>query len=254
VPDASSSCTWVALYHPKGDAQAVPKKRGRPRLTPEQREAKRLEKCERERERRRAKRAAKEAVKAQLAKAAAVREGTRAGNQSGTQAAVPSVPDWRRQPRESAPFPAFTPTSEDRVRVLTLAGFGLRHDEIALQVVNPRTNAPIDESTLRKHFELELGMGPSQANGKVAESLFAMATGRNGARRVPSAAIFWAKARMGWRETQHVEVDLRAGVLVAPAEIGPAEWVEAAQRADEGRREPGASGNGNGNPKLAEPG
>jgi hypothetical protein len=49
-----------------------------------------------------------------------------------------------------------------------------------------------------------LDVGAIQANAAVAQSLFHMAT-RD---KVPSAAIFWLKARAGWKETQVTE---RAG-------------------------------------------
>jgi len=51
----------------------------------------------------------------------------------------------------------------------------------------------IDAKTLRKHFREELDRGTVEANAKVAQSLFQMAThGRNVA-----AAMFWMKARAG---------------------------------------------------------
>ena len=121
----------------------------------------------------------------------------------------------------------------------TLAGLGMRHDEIAIMVVNPATAAPIDEKTLRREFEQELREGPVKANSKVAESLFQQATGTGGVARSTTAGIFWAKARMGWRETQHVEVDVKSGVLVAPAGISPEDWVRAAQESNAAKTEPG---------------
>ncbi|MEO3475934.1 hypothetical protein AAFN86_29080, partial [Roseomonas sp. CAU 1739] len=45
----------------------------------------------------------------------------------------------------------------------------------------------------------------TEANAKVAQSLFQMATqGKNVA-----AAIFWMKARAGWREKQEVDANVR---------------------------------------------
>ena len=67
--------------------------------------------------------------------------------------------------------------------------FGVPHLDIA-------TFLGIDAKTLRKHFREELDRGTTEANAKVAQSLFTMATqGKNVA-----AAIFWMKARAGWRE------------------------------------------------------
>lgn len=54
----------------------------------------------------------------------------------------------------------------------------------------------ISAQVLRAQFEDELLKGAILANYAVAKSLFEMAT-RD---RNPTAAIFWAKARMGWRD------------------------------------------------------
>jgi hypothetical protein len=50
--------------------------------------------------------------------------------------------------------------------------------------------------TLRKHFRDELERGSIEATAKVGQSLFRMATEGNSV----AAAIFWMKARTGWRE------------------------------------------------------
>jgi hypothetical protein len=103
-----------------------------------------------------------------------------------------------------------------------------------------KTSAPISESLLRDAFARELVAGPANANSAVATSLFKMATGTAGVKRVPAAAIFWTKARMGWRETVHVEADIRAGVLIAPAGVSPETWIQAARTVDVEKSEPGA--------------
>ena len=102
-----------------------------------------------------------------------------------------------------------------------------------------KTAAPINEKTLRIHFEPELREGPIKANAKVGESLYQQATGTGGANRSTAAGIFWAKARMGWRETQHVEVDVKSGVLIAPGGSTPEQWVAAVHEQNEGKTEPG---------------
>ncbi len=87
----------------------------------------------------------------------------------------------------------FEPTEEQRRLVKALAGFGVIHDDIAKQV-------GCEPKTLRKHFREELDRGSVEATAKVAQSLFQMATtGKNVA-----AAIFWMKARAGWREKSEV--------------------------------------------------
>ena len=93
----------------------------------------------------------------------------------------------------------YEPTPDQRRTVKTMAGFGIPHTDIAPFL-------GIDTKTLRKHFREELDRGMTEANAKVAQSLFQMATqGKNVA-----AAIFWMKARAGWREKQEVDANVRA--------------------------------------------
>lgn len=83
----------------------------------------------------------------------------------------------------------FEPTGEQRNLVRAMSGFGIPQQDIA-------THLEVDAKTLRKHFRRELDRGSIEATVKVAQSLFQMATsGQNTA-----AAIFWMKARAGWRE------------------------------------------------------
>ncbi len=84
---------------------------------------------------------------------------------------------------------AAEPTDEQRRLVRALAGFGVPQDDIARHI-------DIDPTTLRRRFREDLDRGMTEANAKVAQSLFQMATqGKNVA-----AAIFWMKARGRWRE------------------------------------------------------
>ena len=89
----------------------------------------------------------------------------------------------------------FQPTDEQRRTVKAMAGLGVPHEGIAVLI-------EIDPKTLRKYFHAELERGSVEATAKVAQSLFQMATtGKNVA-----AAIFWMKARAGWREKHEVQV------------------------------------------------
>lgn len=97
-------------------------------------------------------------------------------------------------------MPKYEPTDEQRKTVRTLVGYGLRHEQICEVVINPRTQLPITEKTLRHHFKKEIREGGITANSLVAQSLFAKATG-NGPSAV-TAAIFWLKCRAGWKEVQ----------------------------------------------------
>lgn len=99
------------------------------------------------------------------------------------------------------------PTDETRAQVKALAGFGIREDEIAKYV-------GIAPKTLRKHYRHELDVGVTQANINIAQSLYQQAM--NGS---TSAAIFWLKARAGWREKQEIEHTGRDG---GPIEVSDA--------------------------------
>lgn len=90
--------------------------------------------------------------------------------------------------------PPHKPTDETRAQVLALVGYGIRQDEIARFL-------SVDPKTLRKHYRDELDTGVVAANEAVARSLHKQATEGNVA-----AAIFWMKARAGWREKQEVEL------------------------------------------------
>ena len=82
-----------------------------------------------------------------------------------------------------------SPSEEDRRTVKALSGYGVPQEDIAIHM-------DMDAKTLRKHYRRELDRGTIEANAKVAQTLFTMAT----ADKNVAAAIFWMKARGGWRE------------------------------------------------------
>ena len=81
------------------------------------------------------------------------------------------------------------PTDETRRTVRAMAGYGVPHAQIA-------TFIRIDPKSVRKHYRDELDRGMIEANAKVAQTLFTLAT----VDKNVAAAIFWMKARAGWRE------------------------------------------------------
>jgi hypothetical protein len=87
----------------------------------------------------------------------------------------------------------FEPTDEQRRTVRAMSGYGVPQDDIA-------TLLEIDPKTLRKHLRRELERGSIEATAKVGQSLFRMATEGGSV----AAAIFWMKARAGWREKHEV--------------------------------------------------
>lgn len=94
----------------------------------------------------------------------------------------------------------YIPTQKDRDLAETLSGYGIPQEDICRLL---RISLP----TLHKHFREELDAGIAKANAAVAGNMFKMATGDG-----PHAgrmAIFWAKARMGWREVpQEINVNV----------------------------------------------
>lgn len=89
---------------------------------------------------------------------------------------------------------AHEPTTKTRAEVKALAGFGVIEDEIAIYI-------GVAPQTLRKYYRQELDAGHIYANVQVARSLFNQAVDNGSV----SAAIFWLKARAGWREGHNID-------------------------------------------------
>jgi hypothetical protein len=106
----------------------------------------------------------------------------------------------RKTPDHAGGMPAFEPTQAQRTLVESLVAYGIPYLEICRLVINPRTKRPINTETLMKHFRDELDVGATKANAKVAESLYTQAIDGN-----MTAAIWWTKTRMGWKETVRSE-------------------------------------------------
>ena len=99
------------------------------------------------------------------------------------------------------------PTEAQRAMVKAMSGYGVPQEDIA-------TVLDIAKKTLLKHYRRELDLGIAQANARIGQTLFDMATGGNVA-----AAIFWAKSRMGWREKQEIEITAKSVETMSDAEL-----------------------------------
>lgn len=86
------------------------------------------------------------------------------------------------------------PTPETRRLAKTLSGLGVPQEHICFML-------KISMPTLHKHYRDDLDEGMAEANAKIAETLFKQALNGN-----TTAAIFWAKSRMGWREKTDLEI------------------------------------------------
>lgn len=101
------------------------------------------------------------------------------------------------------PAKAHKPTDETRSEVTALASFGIPQEDIAAYI-------GISHVTLRKHYASELKLSAIKANATVGKYLFSLASGqalKKGASHSECArsAMFWAKTRMGWRETNNLD-------------------------------------------------
>ncbi len=99
----------------------------------------------------------------------------------------------------------FEPTEKQRGQVEAMHAYGIPEQAIADKL-------EISRHTLRKYFETELKTGATTANAAVGEFLFGAITGKTvkDERARVTAAIFWAKTRMNWKETsvhQHEGAD-----------------------------------------------
>lgn len=117
-------------------------------------------------------------------------------------------------------------TAEERAQVRELAGLGLPDKQIA-RVIRA-AGGGIGEAVLQHNFRDELDCGRIETNAKVAKSLFNMAMDG----KTPAAAIFWMKARCGWREKHDIEVtgkdggpiQVQSGVLLIPTTVDAEAW------------------------------
>ena len=94
--------------------------------------------------------------------------------------------------------PSFKPTDEERKLVEQMCAVGIPQESICLVVRDG-----IDDKTLRKHFRRELDTSKIKANAKVGGALFNKAMAGD-----TSAAIFWAKTQMGWKEIQQIDTNV----------------------------------------------
>jgi hypothetical protein len=92
--------------------------------------------------------------------------------------------------------PAYVATDKDRKVVEAMIAYGIPQLEVARAI-------GIGLSTLTKYYRDEVDRAATQANAKVIGNLFKQAT-KDDFKAIP-AAIFWAKTRLQWRETNRHE-------------------------------------------------
>ena len=100
--------------------------------------------------------------------------------------------------------PLHQPTDKTRAEIVALRSYGVPIKEVAAYI-------GIDDKTLYKYYRDELENSAIKANANVGKFLYQAASGQaltTGATHSDCvrAAMFWAKTRMGWRETSVQEV------------------------------------------------
>lgn len=116
--------------------------------------------------------------------------------------------DYKKPTRGRPPIPV---TEDDRARAARLAGYGLKHDQIASEL-------GISVSTLQRRFSAELKRGHATAAAKVAATAYELATSGT----CPPMTMFWLKTRCGWKETAVQEITGKDG---GPLELSNAKSV-----------------------------
>ena len=91
------------------------------------------------------------------------------------------------------------PTDKTRAEIIALRSYGVPIKEVAFYI-------GIDDKTLYKYYRDELELSSTKANANVGKFLYQAASGqalKDGATYSDCvrAAMFWAKTRMGWKET-----------------------------------------------------
>lgn len=103
------------------------------------------------------------------------------------------------------------PTAATRGAVESMTAYGIPQDEIARSI-------GITANTLRKHYREEIETAVTKANARVAQTLFKMATDISH-KSCAASAMFWAKTRMGWRETTHVDHSNTDGTMTPKLDV-----------------------------------
>ena len=106
-------------------------------------------------------------------------------------------PDYKRManPKGAGRKP-YSANQKDRDIIMMMTASGIPQ-------VNIGRCIGIDVKTMRKYYKTEMECSADMANAKVAQSLFNQAINGN-----TSAAIWWTKSRMGWKETRDQNVNV----------------------------------------------
>ena len=118
--------------------------------------------------------------------------------------------------------PTYEPTEASRKTATSMLAYGIKQEDIAIVL-------DIDPKTFRKHYGDEIAKAHVQANSRVAETAYQMATSG----RHPAMTMFWLKTRLGWREVERIDINFvreRATELARELGLPEAEVIEEAER------------------------
>ena len=110
--------------------------------------------------------------------------------------------------------PLHQPTEKTRAEIIALRSYGVPIKEVAAYI-------GIDDKTMYKYYRPELEQSAMKANANVGKFLYQAASGqalKDGASYSDCvrAAMFWAKTRMGWKETDVHEHTGKDGTALQP--------------------------------------
>jgi hypothetical protein len=97
------------------------------------------------------------------------------------------------KPKKLRGRPPHQPTEQSRSMVETLAGYGVPQEDIGRIL-------KIGRDCVRTHYLEEFENGRAKANATICKFLYTQA------QKNLTAAIFWAKAQMQWKDSQRLEL------------------------------------------------
>lgn len=102
----------------------------------------------------------------------------------------------------------YQPNETDRRIAEALAQYGVPHEQIAARI-------GISRPILDQHYSEYMRKAEAAANNNIARTLYQQAVGNEEKGIAPnvSALIFWCKTRMGWRETQKMDLTSSDGSM-----------------------------------------
>ena len=105
--------------------------------------------------------------------------------------------------------PKFEATQDQRYQVKLMKALGIPEHRICTTIINPRTQKPVAPMTLARAFGPELASGATEFHALFGDFIICAILGKKPAlgdaikseQVRMTAAIFYAKTKMGWKET-----------------------------------------------------